>query len=120
MQLEQSQQPEEPVGIAHVLSAENETSDIVWHYTNDTGLLGILENNCLWASNVNFLNDVAENKKAKQLLHDNILKRVSIPDIPAYERVLNQLGKDDEKEFDYTLQKHSERLGSIRSSAGSV
>lgn len=29
----------------------------LYHYTNIDGLIGILGSNCLWASNVNFIND---------------------------------------------------------------
>lgn len=32
----------------------------LYHYTNIDGLIGILGSNCLWASNVNFINDSTE------------------------------------------------------------
>jgi hypothetical protein len=32
----------------------------LFHYTNATSLLGIIENNCLWATNIQFLNDFSE------------------------------------------------------------
>ena len=34
--------------------------NLIYHYTNLDGLLGILENQSLWASNVNFINDSQE------------------------------------------------------------
>jgi hypothetical protein len=91
------------VGIAHVLNAEDEQHaedeepDIVWHYTNATGLLGILNYGCLWASNINFLNNVTENKKAKQLLHAHIKKRLSDPN--DYERIAYPTPETQSKTF---------------------
>lgn len=32
----------------------------LWHYTDGPGLLGIVQNQCLWASSVRFLNDSSE------------------------------------------------------------
>jgi hypothetical protein len=101
----------ETVGIAHVLNAENEKSDLVWHYTNATGLLGILKYGCLWASNVNFLNDVTENKRAKQLLHANIQKRLL--DLNDYERIRQHLNEDGKTEVDYTQTEHHEHLVNV-------
>jgi hypothetical protein len=36
--------------------------DTLFHYTNAAGLLGILGNSCIWASDVRFLNDAQETK----------------------------------------------------------
>lgn len=33
---------------------------IIFHYTNVTGLKGIIENNCLWATNLSYVNDSKE------------------------------------------------------------
>lgn len=35
-------------------------ADLLYHYTNLSGLLGILENQAFWASNINFINDATE------------------------------------------------------------
>jgi hypothetical protein len=35
-------------------------SKFVYHYTNSVGLLGIIENRCLWATDVRFMNDLRE------------------------------------------------------------
>lgn len=35
-------------------------SNLVYHYTTAEGLKGIIENRCIWATNVNFLNDISE------------------------------------------------------------
>lgn len=34
--------------------------EIIFHYTNVTGLKGIIENNCLWATNLSYVNDSKE------------------------------------------------------------
>lgn len=38
----------------------NRVNQLVWHYTNTEGLLGILESNTLWATAANMLNDSSE------------------------------------------------------------
>jgi hypothetical protein len=35
-------------------------SNLVYHYTTAEGLKGIIEFRCIWATNVNFLNDISE------------------------------------------------------------
>jgi hypothetical protein len=51
------------------------TSNVLYHYTNARGLLGILKENALWASNVSFMNDFSELKYTKDLL-DRELQRI--------------------------------------------
>lgn len=45
---------------------------LLYHYTNAPGLLGIIENNKIWATHINYLNDASELFYARQLV-DNIL-----------------------------------------------
>jgi Protein of unknown function (DUF2971) len=45
---------------------------LLYHYTNAAGLLGIIENNKIWATHINYLNDASELSYARQLV-DNIL-----------------------------------------------
>jgi hypothetical protein len=44
--------------------------DMVYHYTTAEGLKGIIESRCLWATNVNFLNDVSEYNHGMQILKE--------------------------------------------------
>ena len=71
---------------------------IIFHYTNVTGLKGIIENNCLWATNLSYVND------SKELtLGLNIYREVS-------ETLLKKKGKS--KAYREILQKFLECLRS--------
>lgn len=61
------------------------SDDLLWHYTTSAGLIGIIEKNCLWATNVFYLNDSTEFMHGISIAKD-ILQRIK-----------NKLG-DDEKE----------------------
>lgn len=50
---------------------KQESTDLVFHYTNLSGLIGIIESQCLWATNLYFLNDRNEYKHGM-----NIIKKV--------------------------------------------
>lgn len=47
--------------------------DILWHYTNAAGFLGIFRSGKLWATNTDYLNDASEIRHARRL----VLKAVS-------------------------------------------
>jgi hypothetical protein len=49
-------------------------SDLVYHYTTAEGLKGIIENRCLWATNVNFLNDISEYRHGVDIVREEIKK----------------------------------------------
>lgn len=42
--------------------------DILWHYTNASGFLGIFRSGKLWATNTDFLNDASEIRYARHLV----------------------------------------------------
>jgi hypothetical protein len=44
----------------------------LYHYTSQVGLLGIIHNRQIWATNILFLNDSQEAKHAMQLVQENI------------------------------------------------
>ena len=48
---------------------------IIWHYTNEQGLLGILQSSCLFATQVAFLNDRRETKYAQNLFVE-VIKQI--------------------------------------------
>jgi hypothetical protein len=54
----------------------SEKPDLLWHYTDGNGLLGILDTSSIWASGINFLNDASENGKARQLLKQSVNARI--------------------------------------------
>src|ERR1700678_2741703 len=42
--------------------------DILWHYTNAAGFLGICRSGKLWATNTDYLNDASEMRHARRLV----------------------------------------------------
>jgi hypothetical protein len=47
-------------------------SDLVYHYTTAAGLKGIIENRCIWATNINFLNDISEYHHGVEIVREEI------------------------------------------------
>ena len=77
---------------------KQEATDLVFHYTNLSGLIGIIENQYLWATNLYFLNDRNEYKHGvniikevmdsiKTLENESILHAISV--------VLNEISEVD-------------------------
>jgi hypothetical protein len=64
-------------------------SDLLWHYTRQEGLRGILEKKAFWATDVRFQNDGQEYRYALQLLIEEATKK--LPDGPYKERLLGTL-----------------------------
>ena len=48
----------------------------LYHYTNFTGLLGIVDRHALWASDIRCMNDSAELKHAADLIRTEITRRI--------------------------------------------
>lgn len=46
----------------------NSQPDVLWHYTNTAGFLGICRTGKLWATNTEYLNDISELRYARSLL----------------------------------------------------
>jgi hypothetical protein len=51
---------------------QDAVSDLVYHYTTAEGLKGIIENRCIWATNVNFLNDISEYHHGVDIVREEI------------------------------------------------
>src|ERR1035441_5092669 len=49
-------------------------ASLVYHYTAAEGLKGIIENRCIWATNVNFLNDFSEYQYGVEVVREGIKK----------------------------------------------
>ena len=49
----------------------------LYHYTSFTGLLGIVDNRALWASDIRYMNDSAELKHAADLIRTEITQRIA-------------------------------------------
>lgn len=48
----------------------------LYHYTSFTGLLGIVDRNALWASDIRYMNDSAELKHTADLIRSEITRRI--------------------------------------------
>lgn len=59
------------------INGVDNTKTIMYHYTDLNGLLGILGNQCLWASNVNYMNDATEYKHGLLILED-VCKQIKL------------------------------------------
>ena len=53
------------------------TKELLYHYTNIEGLYGILSTNCLWASNINYINDSTEYSYGIGLLNDVLNRTIN-------------------------------------------
>lgn len=50
------------------------THNSLFHYTTMSGLLGIVENNCFWLTNLKYMNDLSEQKFAYEIVNNTINK----------------------------------------------
>jgi hypothetical protein len=64
-----------------------------YHYTTIEGLKGILENKCLWATGIEFLNDPTENNYLENLISQICSKN------PSFQEVYDHLSKETYKRF---------------------
>lgn len=75
----------------------------LYHYTDVNGLLGILNNNSLWATNIHFLNDIKElyagvddltsfcEKEKKRTEGKNIAKEILVPLCRMYDQTIETI-----------------------------
>lgn len=55
-------------------------SNLLYHYTDQNGLLGIIDKGTIWATHYRYLNDISEFQKAKRILLP-LLQRYSLEDV---------------------------------------
>jgi hypothetical protein len=69
--------------------------DVLWHYTNAAGLLGILESNQLWFTDASFMNDASEMSYAveltKQIVGERLEKETTHVIQEYFEAIVNAL-----------------------------
>jgi hypothetical protein len=71
---------------------------LLYHYTDQKGLLGILESKQLWATHYRYLNDTSEGKIARELLFDELKRSSDESDegvISQGERILSEITSQD-------------------------
>jgi hypothetical protein len=49
--------------------------ELLWHYTDSAGVLGILTTGEFWASNIDFMNDATENNRLRALVGERLRSR---------------------------------------------
>ena len=86
-------------GVAQDLGVFDFAPDqIIWHYTNDRGLLGIIQSATLFATQVAFLNDDRETRYATELfataLQETIQEQSGDEDAVRFLRQVQELTKD--------------------------
>lgn len=59
-----------------VISSSFLETERFFHYTSAEGLLGILNNDCIWATHYRFLNDRREIRAAEDILHVHLAKGI--------------------------------------------
>jgi len=56
-------------------AAGQDGPELLYHYTTQQGLLGILEKGCIWATHYRYLNDTSEGHIVSKLLFEELAKR---------------------------------------------
>jgi hypothetical protein len=64
---------------------------IVYHYTDINGLLGIIESDCIWATHVSRLNDSSEYLHGIKVVRDFVQKNMPTSSRPLIEKALAEL-----------------------------
>lgn len=73
----------EVIGTAHPRALEAEpTPEKIYHYTDDTGLRGIIEHGTLWCTDVGYLNDPSEIKYGVSIAADALAAHASGASLP--------------------------------------
>ena len=70
--------------------------DLVWHYTDATGLLSILRNNTLWATSSQFLNDRGEIELGQRLAADRMAELADADPDSVYAEVRAQMAEQQQ------------------------
>jgi len=62
------------MGICEEITSELPTT-LLYHYTSQRGILGIVKNKSIWATDIHYLNDAAEVQNAIEIVHEEFRKR---------------------------------------------
>lgn len=91
--------PEEPKETA--AATEEPEEELLYHYTTQAGLLGILDTGKIWATHVRYLNDASEGKAVSDAIRYELNGRVEIGplvkelEIPNASKISIQLNKNE-------------------------
>lgn len=69
--------------------------NIIYHYTDTKGLIGLVESGCIWATHVNRLNDSSENNHGFNLVTNYVRANEAKSSKPLFEKALLELQRVD-------------------------
>ncbi|MEE9205724.1 MAG: DUF2971 domain-containing protein [Acidimicrobiia bacterium] len=70
---------------------QGDTPDLLYHYTNVTGLIGICSSRSLWATNLRFVNDAKELTHAWKLMRDVLAEARAQAKVPAQLELIDEI-----------------------------
>lgn len=88
------------MGICEKIISEMPTM-LLYHYTSQRGLLGIVQNKSIWATDIQYLNDAAELRNAIELARDEFRKRKELE--PRESEMIDEFSKHFESGLDEFL-----------------
>ena len=68
---------------------------IIYHYTDINGLLGIIDSGSIWATHVSRLNDSSEYHHGIKVVRDFVQKNIPVSSKPLIEKALSELNTVD-------------------------
>lgn len=90
------------IGTRKSISQMFTTHNSLFHYTTISGLIGIIENNCFWLTNLNYMNDLSERNFACQVVKKAITDLKESEEYPQdFREILKHVYINNEKEIDY-------------------
>ena len=72
--------------LAHLIT--DKPAKIIYHYTDVNGLIGLIENGCIWATHASRLNDSSENKHGFKLVVEYVKNNLLNSSRPLIEKAL--------------------------------
>lgn len=74
---------------------EDSPPNTIYHYTDITGLLGLVKSGCIWATHVNRLNDSSENRHGFKFIGEYVRNNTPPASKPLFDRALSGLHSVD-------------------------
>lgn len=80
-------------------------AEIVYHYTDVAGLIGLITSGCVWATHVGKLNDASENRHGYEVVVNHVRANLPKSSKPLIERALSTLHSVDTYVACYSTQR---------------
>jgi Protein of unknown function (DUF2971) len=72
---------------------QGDTPELLYHYTDVTGLIGICSSGTLWATNLRFMNDAKELAHSRKLMRDVLAEAKAQAKSPAQVELIEEIGR---------------------------